>query len=132
MRKILYNYYLPLRNIFKYEDDIETFTDWREFRKQWESDDQIMIILPVGVFDLAGFDIRYNFREFGRNDNTRFLLIGTTKQIEFALSQNEAFLGNIIDQVILPMDFDVLEIAILKKMARLEKLGKGRKITQRN
>lgn len=126
MRKILYNYYLPFKNLFKYEDDIKKFDKWYDFRKQWDSNEPIMVILPVGIFDLIGFDVRYAFREFGRNDNVRFLLIGTTKQIEFSLSQNDKFLGNIINHVILPMDFDVLEMAILKKIKLLEIQTKGK------
>ena len=127
MRKIFYNYYIPFRNLFKYDDDIEKIGTWKEFRQEWDNDESLLVILPVGVFDLTGLDIRYYLREFGRNDNVRFLFIGTTKQIEFVLSQNDKFLGNIIDQVVLPMDFDIIEPAILKKIDRLEKQTKGKK-----
>lgn len=125
MRKILYNYYLPFRNLFKYEEDIEKFSDWKSFRKEWDKEPTI-IIIPLNVFDLVGLDIRYQFREFARNDDTRFLLVGTTKQVEFALSQNDKFIQNVIDQVIVPMDFDVLEMAVLKKINILEKQTKGK------
>lgn len=126
MRKIVYNYYLPFRKLFKFETEIEKFDNWHTFRKQWDTETPLLVILPLAVFDLIGLDIRFVFREFGRNDNVRFLLVGTSKQIEFALSQNEKFLGNIIEQVVLPMDFSVLEHACLKKIESLEKQRKGR------
>ena len=126
MRKILYNYYVPFRNLFKFEEDIEKVNNWKTFRKQWDTETPLMVILPLGVFDLTGLDIRYVFREYGRNDSVRFLLIGTTKQIEFALSQNEKFLGHIVEHITLPMDFSVLEHACLKKIEYLEKQTKGK------
>lgn len=126
MRKIVYNYYLPFRKLFKFETEIEKFDNWIEFRKQWNTEAPLLVVLPLGVFDLIGLDIRFVFRKFGRNDNVRFLLVGTNKQIEFALSQNEKFLGNIIEQVVLPMDFSVLEHACLKKIETLEKQTKGK------
>ena len=125
MRKIFYNYYLPYRHFFK-DTDIEKFNIWNDFRKQWDTNQPTMVIIPVGIFDMVGLDIRYVFRNFGRNDNCRFLLIGTSKQIEFALSQNEKFLGNIIDHVVLPLDFSVLQYACLKKIEHLEKQTKGK------
>jgi len=126
MRKILLDYYMPFRNLFKFEEDMERFQDWYAFKQQWYSDKPTLVILPLAVFPLVGLDIRYQFREFGRNNNTRFLLIGTIKQIEFALSQNDKFVQNIIEQIVLPMDFDVLEIAVLKKIKILEKQIKGK------
>jgi hypothetical protein len=126
MRKILLDYYMPFRNLFKFEEDMERFQDWYAFKQQWYGDKPTLVILPLAVFPLVGLDIRYQFREFGRNNNTRFLLIGTIKQIEFALSQNDKFVQNIIEQIVLPMDFDVLEIAVLKKIKILEKQIKGK------
>ena len=126
MRKILLDYYMPFRNLFKFEEDMERFQDWYAFKQQWYGDKPTLVILPLAVFPLVGLDIRYQFREFGRNNNTRFLLIGTIKQIEFALSQNNKFVQNIIEQIVLPMDFDVLEIAVLKKIKILEKQIKGK------
>lgn len=126
MRKILLDYYMPFRNLFKFEEDMERFQDWYAFKQQWCGDKPTLVILPLAVFPLVGLDIRYQFREFGRNNNTRFLLIGTIKQIEFALSQNDKFVQNIIEQIVLPMDFDVLEIAVLKKIKILEKQIKGK------
>lgn len=126
MRKILLDYYMPFRNLFKFEEDMERFQDWYAFKQQWYTDKPTLVILPLAVFPLVGLDIRYQFREFGRNNNTRFLLIGTIKQIEFALSQNDKFVQNIIEQIVLPMDFDVLEIAVLKKIKILEKQIKGK------
>ena len=126
MRKILLDYYMPFRNLFKFEEDMERFQDWYAFKQQWYADNPTLVILPLAVFPLVGLDIRYQFREFGRNNNTRFLLIGTIKQIEFALSQNDKFVQNIIEQIVLPMDFDVLEIAVLKKIKILEKQIKGK------
>ena len=105
---------------------MERFQDWYAFKQQWYADKPTLVILPLAVFPLVGLDIRYQFREFGRNNNTRFLLIGTIKQIEFALSQNDKFVQNIIEQIVLPMDFDVLEIAVLKKIKILEKQIKGK------
>jgi hypothetical protein len=105
---------------------MERFQDWYAFKQQWYGDKPTLVILPLAVFPLVGLDIRYQFREFGRNNNTRFLLIGTIKQIEFALSQNDKFVQNIIEQIVLPMDFDVLEIAVLKKIKILEKQIKGK------
>jgi len=122
----MYTYYLPFRHFFK-KEDITTFKDWKSFRNQWNNTEPTIIILPVMSFDLIGLDVRYVFREFGRNDNVRFLLIGTTKQINFSLTQNESFLGNIIEELTLPHDFDTIEYAILKKIDRLEKQIKGRK-----
>lgn len=126
IRKIFYNYGIVFKHLFKFEADIEKMDDWKTFRKQWDTNDRTMVILPLGVFDLTGLDIRYVFREYGRNDAVRFLLIGTTKQIEFALSQNEKFLCHIIDHVTLPLDFSVLEAACLKKIETLEKQTKGK------
>ena len=126
MRNILLDYYMPFRNLFKFEEDMERFQDWYAFKQQWYADKPTVVILPLAVFPLVGLDIRYQFREFGRNNNTRFLLIGTIKQIEFALSQNDKFVQNIIEQIVLPMDFDVLEIAVLKKIKILEKQIKGK------
>ena len=126
MRKILYTSNLPFRNLLKEDKDIEKFEKWKDFRKQWDTDEELIVILPIMTFDLIGFDIRFSFREFGRHDNVRFLLIGTTKQINFALSQNGVFLGNLIEELILPHDFDSLEYAILKKIKRLETQTKGK------
>ncbi len=126
MRKILYNYYVPMKNLFKFENDIEKFNKWIDFRKQWNTDQPLLVIIPLSVFDLVGLDIRFVFREFGRNNNVRFLLMGTNKQIEFALSQNERFLGNLVNHVVLPMDFSVLEQATLKKIDDLMKQKKGK------
>lgn len=125
MRKILLDYYIPFKKLFHYESDIEKYDDWYKFREQWGLEPSI-IIIPLSVFPLIGLDIRYQFREFGRNDNARFLLIGTIKQIEFVLSQNDKFLGNVIDQIVLPIDFDIVETAILKKITKLEKQKKGK------
>jgi hypothetical protein len=127
MRKLFYNYYMPMRHLFKFESDIETFDDWHSFRKEWDNDEQQMIIIPLSSFDLIGLDIRFQFRYFARDNKKRFLLVGTQKQIEFALSQNERFLNNLIDQVTLPLPFDVLELAILKKINILEKSEKEKK-----
>lgn len=126
MRKIMYNYYFPLRNLLNNQKDIEQFSNWREFRRQWESNEKTIVILPVTSFDLIGLDIRFVFREFGRNDDVRFLLIGSTKQIGYSLSQNGVFLGNLIEEIILPRDYDSLEYAILKKINILENQTKGK------
>lgn len=124
VRKIFYNYYMPMKHLFKYENDIDTFNDWHQFRQEWDKDEKQIIIIPLASFDLVGLDIRFQFRMFGRNDKKKFLLVGTIKQIEFALSQNDKFLGQMIEQVILPISFDVLEIAILKKINNLIKYTK--------
>ena len=127
MRKIFYNYYLPFRNLIKDDESIEKISSWKDFRNLWDVEEEVLIILYVGITEFVGLDMRFVFREFGRNDNVRFLLIGTNKQIEFVLCQNDSFLGNVIEQLILPHDFDTLEFAIVKKIEKLEMTGKGRK-----
>ncbi len=127
----MYSYYLPFRTFFKDDTTIEKSSSWVEFREKWNTEEEKLIILPLAVFDLIGLDIRFVFREFGRNDNTRFLLIGTNKQIEFSLTQNESFLGNLIEHLMLPYDLDTLEYAIMKKIAKLEQIGKGRKFSNK-
>lgn len=119
MRKILYSYSHIFNGLFNKYDFIEKFTSWTDFRKQWDTDDEILIILPVGVNNMIGLDIRMIFREYGRRDNARFLLIGTSDQIEVALSQNDHFLRNIIDQVTLPIEYSVLELAVVSKIPEL-------------
>lgn len=132
MKKIFYNYFIPFRNLFIDDESIEKVSTWKEFRKNWDiTDDEVLIILPVNISEYIGLDIRFVFREFGRNNNARFLLIGTNKQIEFSLSQNESFLGNIIETLILPHDFSTIEFAILKKIEKLEKTGKGKKFIRK-
>jgi|LakMenEpi03Aug12_release.lakeMendotaPanAssembly.Ray.scaffolds.fasta_scaffold612510_2 hypothetical protein len=128
MKKIFYNYYRPFRNLFSNEKEIQKFSKWTEFHENWETSEKTIIILPVITFDLIGLDVRFVFRKFGRNNNVKFLLIGTSEQIEYSLTQNEAFLGNIMDHLVLPHDFDTIEFALLRKIAKLEKMGKGRKI----
>lgn len=120
MKIIFYNYMLPFRNLLNDRDDIEKFDRWREFRPQCETREPIIIIIPVGVFDLIGLDIRYHLRQLSRRPNSKFLLIGTSKQIEFVLSQNDKFLRNTIDHVILPIHYDALEFIILKKISKFE------------
>jgi len=129
-RKIFYNYYKPFRNLFKNNETIEKFDKWYDFRKEWESVyEDTIIILPLTSFDLIGLDIRYQFREFGKEfENTaKFLLIGTDRQIEFALSQNDKFLRNVIDQLILPLPYDVLEALIMSKVNSLERVQRGKR-----
>lgn len=131
MRTIFYNYQLPFRNLFVDIENIEKISTWNEFREFWDLSEEILIILPVGVFDIIGLDLRFVFRDFGRKNNVRFLLIGTIKQIEFSLTQNEFFLGNIVEHLILPHDFDTLELAILKKVEKLEKIRKGKNLSNK-
>lgn len=121
MRKIFYNYYLPLRNFFINNADIKKYLKWYDFRPLWNTKDKILIILPIMSFDLIGLDIRYAFREHGlKGGHIIFLLIGTIKQINFALSQNDYFLRNSIYEITLPHDYDTLESAILKKIQLIE------------
>jgi hypothetical protein len=129
-RKIFYNYYKPFRNLFKQNIEIEKFNKWYDFRKEWESVyEDTIIILPLTCFDLIGLDIRYQFREFGKKyENTaKFLLIGTERQVEFSLSQNDVFLRNMIDQLILPIPFDIVEAAIMSKVNLLERSERGKR-----
>jgi hypothetical protein len=120
MRVILYNYYLPFRNICGDDETIEKYSDFKAFRKEWDKDEECIIILPVNVFDLIGLDIRMIFREYGRNDDKKFLLIGDRKQIEFALSQNDKFLQNTIQEINLPIYANSIEDLIYDKLADLE------------
>lgn len=120
MRVIFYNYYLPFRNLFKDDITIEKYNQFKEFRKEWNSAEECIIILPVNVFSEVGLDIRMVFREFGRNDTKRFLLIGDRKQVEFALSQNEKFLQNIIQEINFPIYANAIEDLIYDKIADLE------------
>lgn len=129
-RKIFYNYYKPFRNLFKQNEEIEKFNKWYDFRKEWDSVyEDTIIILPLTSFDLIGLDIRYQFREFGKKyENTaKFLLIGTERQIEFSLSQNDVFLRNMIDQLILPIQFDIVEAAMMSKINSMERAERGKR-----
>jgi len=123
MRIIFYNYFVPYRNLLK-KNNIERFNTFKEFHNNWIRDEECIIILPVQVFDLVGLDIRFILRNYGRDDSKRFLFIGDRKQIEFALSQNDKFLQNIIDEVHLPILSNTLEVTILEKIKLLEKKGK--------
>lgn len=120
MRAIFYNYYLPFKNLFNDDETIEKYSGFNEFRKEWDKDEECLIILPLNTFDLVGLDIRMVFREFGRNDNKRFLFIGDRKQIEFALSQNDKFIQNVIQEINLPIYAGALEDLIYDKLADLE------------
>lgn len=102
----------------------ESFTNFKEFRKEWDREEESIIIIPVTTFDLVGLDIRMVFREFGRNDQKRFLLIGDQKQIEFSLSQNDKFIQNIIDEIQFPINFDVFEKLIESKIYTLMNTSK--------
>lgn len=112
MRILFYNYYNPCRQM----SIGESFVDFKKFRKEWDVDEEAVIIIPVTTFDLVGLDIRMVFREFGRNDKKYFLLIGDQKQIEFSLSQNDKFIQNIIDEIQFPINFDVFENLIENKI----------------
>lgn len=127
MRIIFYNYYLPYKNFFQdvQGTQIETFDNFSEFKAQWIKDEECIIIIPVQVFDLVGLDIRFVFREYGRDDSKRFLLIGDRKQIEFSLTQNDTFNRNIIEEVQLPMPYELIETAIIKKINKIATLKKG-------
>ena len=120
MRTIFYNYYLPYKTLFSDDETIEKYDTFKEFRKEWDNDEECIIILPVQTFDMIGLDIRMVFREYGRNDNKKFLLIGTKKQIEFSLSQNDKFLQNVIKEVNLPIYESVLQDLIYDKLDILE------------
>ena len=124
IRVILYNYYLPFRNMFKTDKTIEKYSTFKEFRKEWDKDEECIIILPVNVFDLIGLDIRMVLREYGRNDKKKFLLIGDKNQIEFSLSQNDKFLQNTIQEIILPMYVNSIEDVVYDKIDILKKYKK--------
>lgn len=120
MRAIFYNYYIPFRNLFGDDETIEKYSDFKAFRKEWDTDEETVIILPINTFDLVGLDIRMVFREFGRNDTKRFLLIGDKKQVEFSLTQNDKFLQNIIQEINLPTYANSFEDLVYDKIAALE------------
>ncbi len=124
MRIVFYNYFIPFRSFFKGNEEIETFTDFLEFVDSWNNDIEQINVMPVNTFSHIGVDVRFYFREFGRDDKKKWLLIGTPEQIEFVLSQNDKFLQNIIDHVYLPADFESLETIILKKINNLKLLKK--------
>ncbi len=120
MRTIFYNYYMPYSKFFK-DTDIETYSDFKTFKDNWVRDEECVVVIPVQTFDLVGLDIRFIFREYGRDDNKKFLLIGDRKQIDFALSQNDKFLQNVINEVQLPMYFPTIEETIKAKINIIKK-----------
>ena len=121
MRTLFYNYFLPYRRFFKDDEAVETFNTFKEFRSNWIEDEECLIVIPIQTFDLIGLDIRFIFREYGRDDSKKFLLIGERKQIEFALSQNDKFIQNVIDEVQLPAYAPTLEEMIKIKINILKK-----------
>ena len=121
MRTLFYNYFLPYRRFFKDDETVETFNTFKEFRSNWIEDEECLIVIPIQTFDLIGLDIRFIFREYGRDDSKKFLLIGERKQIEFALSQNDKFIQNVIDEVQLPAYAPTLEEMIKIKINILKK-----------
>lgn len=120
MRVIFYNYYKPFRNLMNDDETVEKYSDFKAFRKEWDSGEECIIIMPLNSIDLIGLDIRMTFREYGRNDNKRFLLIGDKKQIEFSLTQNDKFLQNIILEINLPIYANAVEDLIYDKIVDLE------------
>lgn len=121
MRKVLYNYCLPFRRLFEHDKSVEKFSKWYSFREQWETREPTVLIIPLSSFDLIGLDIRFSFREYGFTaGNLHFLLVGTVKQINFALSQNDVFLRNNVYEIMLPRDYDTLEYSINKKIELIE------------
>jgi len=121
MRTIFYNYYFPYRNFFKDNEEVETFNDFKEFRNNWIEGEECIIIIPVQTFNLVGLDIRFVFREYGRDDSKKFILIGDRKQIDFALSQNDKFIQNVIGEVQLPAYAPIIEELIEMKINIIKK-----------
>lgn len=121
MRTIFYNYYFPYRNFFKDNEEVETFNDFKEFRNNWIEGEECIIIIPVQTFNLVGLDIRFVFREYGRDDSKKFILIGDRKQIDFALSQNDKFIQNVIGEVQLPAYAPIIEELIKMKINIIKK-----------
>jgi len=121
MRTIFYNYYFPYRNFFKDNEEVETFNDFKEFRNNWIEGEECIIIIPVQTFNLVGLDIRFVFREYGRDDSKKFILIGDRKQIDFALSQNDKFIQNVIGEVQLPAYASIIEELIKMKINIIKK-----------
>ncbi len=119
MRVLLYDYFIPYQGLFKSEKEnksIETFQDFQSFFNAWKKDEEAIIIIPLHSFDITGFDIRKLFYQYGIDESKRFILIGDTKQIEFSLSQNDAFLKNDIEEIKLPILSNLLETAIKTKI----------------
>jgi len=116
MRTIFYNYFLPYKHFFIDDSNIETISSIKDFVAEWKKEEECVIVLPVQTFDLIGYDIRFAFREFARDDRKRFILIGDKKQIEFSLSQNDQFIKNLIDEVELPIFAETLEYTIKHKI----------------
>jgi len=120
MRAIFYNYYKPFRNLMSDDETVEKYSDFKAFRKEWDNDEECIIILPLNSINLIGLDMRMVFREYGRNDKKRFLLVGTKNQIEFSLTQNDKFIQNIILEINLPIYANSVEDLIYDKIADLE------------
>lgn len=119
MRILLYENFLPYKGLFleeKKKGYIETFDTFQLFFNEWKKDEEAIIIIPLNSFDIVGFDIRKLFYEYGKDTSKRFILIGSTKQIEFALSQNEQFLKNDIDEIKLPILANSIETVVLTKI----------------
>ena len=126
VKKFFYNYYLPFRYFFSDDIGIEKISKWYSFKEKFNTLEQTLFIIPLMSFDLIGLDIRFAFRECGfKRSNLNFLLIGTTKQINFALSHNDHFLRNTIYEITLPHDFDSLEYSIRKKIKLIERNKQG-------
>jgi len=124
MRTIFYNYFLPYKHYFKDNPEIETFSSIKSFVSEWKQDEECVVVLPVQTFDLIGYDIRFAFREFERNDKKRFILIGDKNQIGFALSQNDQFIKNLIDEIELPIFAETLEHTINLKINTIKDRAK--------
>ena len=125
MRVLLYNYSIVFRNLFSDEikngtfPELETFQTFQSFFNAWKSNENMTVIIPLSAFDTVGFDIRDLFHEYTKENGVsdiKYILIGTTKQIEFALTQNDKFLKHDIQEIKLPILFDTLELAIKSKL----------------
>ena len=127
MQTIFYNYSPVYKNILSEDQTVEKIDNWTRFRAKWTRRKPSIIIIPLGVFDLVGLDIRYEFRSVNLESTDMFLLIGTKEQVEFSLSQNMGFLKHKIDHINVPINAELLPLAIQQKVARFKKDFKEQK-----
>jgi len=107
LKKIVYDYSPLFKNILQNYSHFNTFND---FRKEWYKAN--IIVIPIFMFDLIGMDIRFIFKDYGINKLNHFILIGSEEVIDFVMTQNEEFLQNNINIVLMSQDFSVIEAQI--------------------
>lgn len=120
MNVYFYNYYFPFRNLFTGVKNIVCTKKITEFEKYIKSDENGIFVLPVTVFDLVGFDIKFFFRTIGFKPKQKFILLGSHHQIEQSLTQNDKFLKNAIYEIRIPMEIEYIEMKIIKTIDQIK------------